>query len=131
MLLNVQGRVVLDVEEVGAAQVGVTLVLAGVDARGVDRHLHRGLLGYLGDVHRSREGAEAAPDLGDHEVAGDELHGGVGLVEVVDARRRGRRRPGTPGSSWCAGLVVDVVMGLPPEIVAARKFELHKHRTPR
>ena len=77
---------------------GVTLVLAGVDAGGFDGHLHRGLFGYLGDVHRSGEGIEAAPDLGDHEVAGHELHRGVGLVEVVDAGRRDYVHPGTPGS---------------------------------
>ena len=56
----------------------------------------------------AREGGEAAPHLGDHEVPGDELHRGVGLVEVVDPRWRARRRPCTP--EWTGGRGGVVVM---------------------
>src|SRR5207245_4712623 len=71
-------RVLLDVEEVGAAEVLVAAGLAGVHAGGVDDHLDRGVLGLFADGDLAAEVGEAAAYLGDHEVATHELDGRVG-----------------------------------------------------
>ena len=77
------GRVGLDVEEVGAAQVAVALLVGAVDAGGLDRDRDRGLLGRLADHELPVEVGEAPADLGDHQVPADELDGGVALVEGI------------------------------------------------
>ena len=79
-------REALDVEEIGAPQVLVAPVIAGLDAGGGQGDLDRGLLGYLGDVDLAADVGEATPHLGDHQVAGDELDRRVGGVEGVGAR---------------------------------------------
>ena len=73
----------LDVEEVGAAEVLVALVVAGVDAGDVDLHFDAGPLRYLVDRDGARHGREPTPDLGDHEMAPDELDGGMRGVDGV------------------------------------------------
>ena len=78
----------LDVEEVGAAEVLVATLVGGLDARYVDVDLDRRLFGYLGDLDVAAELGEAAPDLGQAEMAAHELDGAVGRVDRVRAGRR-------------------------------------------
>ena len=95
-LLDVGGdegdlRVLLHGEEVVAAQVGVALLVAGVDAGGLDGQL-TGRLGEVGavDDRAALELVELAADLGDHRVPGDEPDAGVGRVEDVGAGQVGQ-----------------------------------------
>src|SRR5207302_7202394 len=77
--------VALHVEEVRAAQMGVAALVAGAHAGRVDRHLDPRLLGDGLDVDLPADAGEATADLGDHHVAGDELHARVRRVDVVHA----------------------------------------------
>ncbi len=72
---------VLDVEEVGAAEVLVAAGVAAVDPGDVDGGLDRRLERVLGDGDGPAREREAAADLRHHEVAGGERHVGVGGVE--------------------------------------------------
>ena len=82
------GRVALDVEEVAASQVGVTVVVPGAEAGGADVCLDVGVLRLLGDGDAAADVAEASAHLGDHQVPGDELDRGVRPVDLVDAGDR-------------------------------------------
>ena len=74
-------RVLVHREEVVAAQVAVALLVAGVDAGGLDGQLRGGLGEVVGvDDGAALELVELAADLGDHRVAGHEPDAGVGLV---------------------------------------------------
>jgi len=53
-----------------------------------DLHLDVRLLRLLVDRDPAAHVAEPAADLGDHEMAADELHGGVGAVDLVHAGHR-------------------------------------------
>src|SRR2546423_3656475 len=77
------GRPGLDVEEVAGAKVTVALLVAGVDAAGLDGDGDRRLEGVLGDLDRAGEVGEAAPGLGDHQVADGEADLAVAGVEAV------------------------------------------------
>src|SRR5690606_7456205 len=74
--------VVLDVEEVGAAQVLVTAVVAGGDAGGVDLGGDVGGDAALVDGDVDVELLEAAAHGGEAHVLDGELYAAVGLVEV-------------------------------------------------
>src|SRR4029450_11733279 len=76
--------VLLHGEEVVAAQVGIALLVAGVDAGRLDGQL-AGRLGQVGAVEDrvALEVVERAADLGDHRVPGDEPDTGVGRVDDV------------------------------------------------
>ena len=83
-------RVLLDGEEVVAAQVAVALLVAGVDAGGLDGQLRGGLGEVVGvDDGGALELVERAADLGDHRVPGDEPDAGVGRVDDVGAGQVG------------------------------------------
>jgi hypothetical protein len=74
---------VLDVEEVGRAQVVVALGRAGVDARGVDRDLDpRPREVAVVELDRAGVLQEPAADLRRHHVADRETGGRVGGVDV-------------------------------------------------
>ena len=92
-------RELLDVEEVGRAQVLVAARLVGVDAGGLDRELDRGRLRLGGvAVDRAREVVEAAADLGDakwrteNDDLGVRLVDGVGLGAAGPAASASRER---------------------------------------
>src|SRR5690606_3468900 len=77
-------RVVLHVEEVVAAQVGIAVSVARVDAGGLDHQLGAGAGGVLGvEVAGALELIEVAADLGDHRVTGDEADAAVRRVDLV------------------------------------------------
>ena len=61
------------------------VLVAGGDRRGLGRGLDRGGERIVGNRHGAVEGAEAAADLGDHEVTGDEADRRVARVDVPDA----------------------------------------------
>ena len=73
--------VVVDVEEVGRADVGVALLLAGVDRGEVDGRGHAGLDGVLGGDDLAGELAEVAADLADHHVADREADRRVDRID--------------------------------------------------
>src|SRR5690606_32507926 len=82
--------VVLGVEEVGAAEVAVTVGHAGVEARGLDVHLRPGGVGRLPvQVQPPVEAREAPADGGEHHVLGRELDRGVSRVDLPDANCHG------------------------------------------
>src|SRR5437667_318524 len=62
-------RVVLDVEEVAALEVRVTVIVSRAHAGRVDLHLDMRVLRVLGNRDLTSDGAETAADLGDHEMA--------------------------------------------------------------
>jgi hypothetical protein len=70
--------VVRHVEEDVRAEVLVAVRLTGVDRRNVDIDGDVRLVGSVGDLDDALEGAEAAADLGEAEVADGELDGRVG-----------------------------------------------------
>src|SRR5690349_18062251 len=75
--------VLCDLEEVGAAQVAVALVVAGGDAVGVDVHPEAAALGVLHvDRRAPGEDVEVPARGGDHRVLGGEAHGAVDRVDV-------------------------------------------------
>src|SRR5581483_11953772 len=78
-----QRRVGLGVEEVAGAEVPVPLLVTGVDAGGLDRHVDRGVERVLADLDRAGEVGEPAPGLADHEVADGEADLAVAGVEGV------------------------------------------------
>src|SRR5690606_17982412 len=83
-------RVLVQLQEVTAAQVGVTIGVARVDAVGLDRH--RGArLARVGAVDGGGAGelVERAADLGDHRVPGHEAQAGVRGVQLVSAGQLG------------------------------------------
>ena len=83
MLLNVEQREPLDVEEVGRAQVLVALRLVGVDALRPDGEGRPTSLGVIrGKRHGAVEVGEAAADLRD-QVADLERRLGMGGVNLV------------------------------------------------
>src|SRR5439155_20139846 len=57
-------------------------------SRHADLHLDVRLLRLLVDRDPAAHVAEPAADLGDHAMAADELHGGVGAVDLVDTGHR-------------------------------------------
>ena len=79
---ELQGRVLLDVQEVSALDVTVALLVAAGEARGLDRDGRGGVLrrGTVED-QGALELAEAAADGGDHRVLRGEAEGGVGGVD--------------------------------------------------
>src|SRR5215213_4423545 len=79
-------RVLLHGEEVVAAQVGITLLVAGVDAGRLNGQL-AGRLGEVGaiDNRAALELVERAADLGDHCVPGYEPDTSVARVDDVAA----------------------------------------------
>src|SRR5690606_18741756 len=77
------GREVLDVEEVGAAQVGVACLVAGGDGRRVDLGGHGRALEVLADDDRAGDAGEVAPNLGDADVTDREAGLAVGGVDRV------------------------------------------------
>ena len=77
------GRVVLDVEEVVGAQVVVAVLVAGVDAAGLDGHRNLGVDRVLGQLQGAAEVGELATDLGHGHVAHGEAEPGVADVEDV------------------------------------------------
>src|SRR5918993_1564485 len=74
-------RVVLDVEEVRAAEVAVTVGGAAGDGRGRNGDVGDGVGEVLGDDDGAGDVRERAADLGDHEVASDETDLGVRGVD--------------------------------------------------
>src|SRR5690606_24377979 len=73
-----RGRKSLDIEESGAAQVGVASADAGVDAGGLDGHLDAGSLEVIGiEPDGPGEVVEAAVDGGEHHVLDGEADGAV------------------------------------------------------
>jgi hypothetical protein len=80
--------VLVDLEEIGGAQVIVALFGARVDRRGFDGHRDRGLRGVVGDREGTLELSEAAFDLGDHQVLGLELDRRVRRIDGPGPRRR-------------------------------------------
>ena len=78
----------LDVEEVRVLEVGITVVVARAHAGHADLHLDVRLRGLFVDRDLATHVAEPAADLGDHEMAADELHGRVGAVDLVDTGHR-------------------------------------------
>src|SRR5439155_20003528 len=81
-------RVVLHVEEVCALEVGITVVVSRAQADHADLHFDVRLLRLLGDRDPAAHVAEPAADLGDHEMAADELHEGVAAIDLVDTGHR-------------------------------------------
>ena len=79
------GRVVLDVGEVGGLQVGVAILVTGVDRRGVDHDLDRRLEGVVRDGEGAVKRGEAAADLADHEVSGGEVDRRMGRIDLPGA----------------------------------------------
>src|ERR671919_114003 len=78
----------VDVEEIGAAQVGVTVGFARPDCCGVDLPFEQGLHGVLGvELQPSVDVGEHATHPGDHHVAGAERGGGVTGFEDPSAHR--------------------------------------------
>src|SRR5215467_5421314 len=72
------GFEMLDVEKVGAAQMGVAIRLAGPEPRGVDLNFHRGALRMRGiEVDLAVDVFEVPADVGDHHVAYAEFRGSV------------------------------------------------------
>src|SRR5918993_43851 len=74
-------RVVLDIEEVRAAKVAVTVGGAAGDGRGRNGDVGDGVGEVLGDDDGAGDVRERAADLGDHEVASDEADLGVRGVD--------------------------------------------------
>src|SRR5262249_37565519 len=103
------GATALDVEEVGAAEVGVAAVVAGADRREVDSRLDTGLQRIRRDLEHAGEVGEAAAHLGDHQGAGHEPAGGVGRVHVPGAG-------GEYGEVGHRGLLVRGCRGLPTRL---------------
>src|SRR5450756_1329156 len=98
-----QLRVRVDLEEVRAAQMIVALLGARVDAGRLDRHARARLRRVLGDVQHAFELAEAALDLGHHQVTGLELDRRVRGVERPRARAGELDAvPGAGRSARCA-----------------------------
>ena len=104
--LNVMAGNLGDVEEIGAAQVFVALLLAGVDARGVDGDLDGRFEGFgFVEIHGTADFGEFAFNVGDHQVADLEGCAGVGGVDLIERHtvemilgrerlhRRGKRGP--------------------------------------
>src|SRR5690606_15643426 len=84
-------RILLDVQEVVGAQVFVTLLVARVDAGGLDAYRRRGLRRVLTvEIQVAFEVVEATTNLGDHRVPGDEPDPRVRGVEGVVAGQRAR-----------------------------------------
>ena len=63
----------VDVEEVETAEVGVTVHVPRVDARGEELRFDVRLLGILCDEDGAAHLGEGTADLGDHEVSRDKL----------------------------------------------------------
>src|SRR5205807_6972192 len=76
------------VEEVSALEVGITVVVACAHAGHADLHFDMRAFRLLGDGDPTAHVAESATNLGDHEMAADELHGRVGAVDLVDTGHR-------------------------------------------
>ena len=62
----------LEVEEVGAAEMPVALVVVGVDRAQIDEHFDGAVMELVDNVDGSAEGVESASDLGEAEVADGE-----------------------------------------------------------
>src|SRR5207248_3216902 len=89
------GRVLLDVEEVGRAQVRVALGVAGGNRGRVDLGPDGRAARVVGDVQDSAADAgEAALDGGDHHVADAELDQAVGGVDLPGGQGLGGRGGG-------------------------------------
>ena len=120
--------VVLDAEEVVGAHVGVAGVVLGVDRVGVDLELQGRVLGPLGDGGDAGDGREPAADLG-HQVAGDELEGLVGRVDLPGAglgHRTAVRRPRVPGVVAEPSLMLSPSRG---RMLGCHIFPRHSTRT--
>ena len=99
-------RVLVHREEVVAAQVAVALLVAGVDAGGLDGHLDLGVLELLAGGDRGAlELVERAADLGHHRVPGDEAQAAVGRVDGVAAGEVGERGGGVGGGGHLVELL--------------------------
>src|SRR5215831_6316495 len=76
------GGVMLDVQEVGAAQMCVAVRLSRPEPPGVDLNLYRGVLWGCGiEVEPAMDVLEVPPDIGDHHVADTEFSGCVSRFE--------------------------------------------------
>ena len=64
--------------------VRVTVIVSRAHAGDVDLHLDVRVRRVVGDRDLTSDAAEAAADLGDHQMPADELHRGVGSVDLVD-----------------------------------------------
>src|SRR4051795_6737180 len=83
---ELDGRVDLDVEEVGAAQVRVTVLVARVHAVRVDRQMDAAVRRVLlVEVHLAAVHLELATDVDDHGVLRREAQAAVGGVDLVVA----------------------------------------------
>src|SRR5262249_35020987 len=76
-------REFLDVEKISRAHLAVAIVVSGVDAGGVDRHLHRGTQKIpLVELYRPGKGAEAAAHSREQEVTDGKADGRASGVDV-------------------------------------------------
>src|SRR6185369_7805196 len=96
---ELQGRVLLDLQEVTAAEVAVTLLDTGRDGRGLHGRVRRRLGRILGDDDLTGNVGEVAADLAHHEVAGDEADAGVRRVKGERARGRNLQAVVVPGGA--------------------------------
>jgi hypothetical protein len=73
--------VALRIEEIWTSEVGVALLVARMDRRGIDFDVDSRLrdIGFV-QVQIAANGAEFAVDGGDHHVADLEMHGGAERV---------------------------------------------------
>src|SRR5262245_35074562 len=77
------GRVVVDIKKIRPAQIGIPLVIAGVQTGGVDFNLHTGAgRVLLIHVDRTGEALELSTDGRNHHVASRELDGGVVRINL-------------------------------------------------
>src|SRR5690606_12789526 len=112
-------RELVRLEEVGALEVAVTVGAAGVDAVHHDVDGGGGLrrVGAV-QVQRAGELLEAALDVGDHGVPGDEADRGVRRVDGVVAGEGGQVRSGGGGGGRGGGggvvLAVEDTHGVSP-----------------
>src|SRR5919109_5410663 len=123
-------RMVVDVEEVVAAQVGVSVGVAGVDRCQVDLGPKGTGAEVVADGDGGIETVEPAAHLGDAEVAGGELNRAVSVIEDPGSRVQGQchenETSGLAFDSNTSGLEIDsiarwppVALGTPPRSVAS------------
>ena len=100
--LEVDGRKLVDLQEVGRLQVVVARLLASRYRGRLDARRGLGLHGIVADLECGREALEAPLHLGDHQMADDELHAGVHRVRLPRAGR-GELRPVYVSDCQCRG----------------------------
>jgi hypothetical protein len=92
--VELERRVVRDIEEVGGTQMVVAHPHAGVDRRGFHDDMHRRALHRLRDTDGAGEVAETTVDTGETDVAGDKTDPGMRRFDLPVARLGQRRRRG-------------------------------------